>query len=241
MPVKFAHLFLFIFSSFRMTNTKLSHLVFCFILFAGCFSVNNQTALAQDASSNIETPKNADEFNDLFGKTIDSLGDLIQLGGYRPDEPNAEEIAALKQHIKALDALLAFKSDHWQSMLLKAKAYQRLGEHPAALEWLMKGMEVEPNNHILPKEASIEAVVMCDMEKALEFSAEAVNRKEGDPELLGNHAMNFLLAEKDEDARQTIKMAIEAAPDDAFNQRISRLIEDVIAGKKDRPTCDSIF
>ncbi len=224
-----------------MKLSFLSYATLFVMLLAGGLTLTSQIAIAQDTSSIVETPKNVDEFNDLFGTTIDALTDLIQLGGYRPDKPNAEEVEALRQHIKALDALLAFKSDHWQSMLLMAKAHQRLGEHPTALDWLKKGMEVEPNNHILPKEASIEAVVMCDMEQALAFSAEALKRKKGDPELLGNHAMNFLLSEKDEEARQTIKEALETAPDDAFNQRISRLIDDVIAGRRDRPTCASIY
>jgi len=189
----------------------------------------------------IRPPTNADEFNALFDGAATRLKPLVATGGYAPGHPNSTQARRLRSCIRELEACLAFVPDHWQSMVFLAKAYQALGEHRTSLDWLSKAMEVEPENHVLPKEASIEAIHLRDVNLALRFSAEALRRKPGDPDLMGNHAMNLLLAGRDEEATQTIREALELVPDDSFNQRISQIISDVASGKRDRPTCESVM
>lgn len=126
--------------------------------------------------------------------------------------------------------------DHWQSMVLMAKAYQRLGKHEESFELLEKAFLIETSNSSIPMEAALEAMHLEDIDKALFYSAESLKRKPEDYALIGNHAMNLLVAAKDKEAQHFIKMAIQINPEDAVNLNIERVIAEVISGKRTRPT-----
>jgi hypothetical protein len=53
---------------------------------------------------------------------------------------------------------------------------------------------------------------------------------------MGNHAMNLLVAEKDDEAKDVIEAAIRIQPNDSINKNIESLIKDVLSGTRKRPT-----
>jgi hypothetical protein len=186
-------------------------------------------------------PANETEFNSLFHNAVTGLTPLVAIGGYSPKKLTQTEGRQAQACIRDLEACLGFASNHWQSMVFIAKGHQALGEHRRALDWLIKAMDIEKNDHVIPKEASLEAVHLRDIKGAVFYSAEAIRRKPNDPELMGNHAVNLLIAGDDILASRTIQDALAVDPSDEFNKRIAVMIADVGNGKKARPTCENVI
>ncbi|MFI2741270.1 SseB family protein [Zhouia sp. PK063] len=180
--------------------------------------------------------KKYQEFNEIFEKAGKRQEGLILLDGYRRKELNESEKVKLEESIKDFKKCLDMIPDHWQSMMLIAKALQRLERHSEALEQLEAALKIELENHSIAMEASLEAMHLKDLDKAIHYSEESLKRKPNDFALLGNHAMNLLVAEKDQEAKETIDKAIKLQPRDSVNRNIESIIKDVLSGKRDRPT-----
>lgn len=176
------------------------------------------------------------EFNEIFERAGKRQEGLILLDGYHRKQVNSSEKARLEESIKDFQKCLEIVPNHWQSMVLMAKAFQRLERHSEALKQLELAFNTEKENHTIPMEASLEAMHLKDLNKALYYSEESLKRKPNDFALMGNHAMNLLVAEKDQEAKETIDKAIKLQPRDSVNRNIESIIKDVLSGKRDRPT-----
>ena len=186
------------------------------------------------------TTDQIETFNNLYKTATERVDKIIVLGNYRVRRVGFFDKRNLKKSIKDYEQCLRMAPGHWQSMLFMAKSHQRLGDHEAALLWLEKAMQIETTSHTIPQEASIEAVHLNNIDKGILFSAEAIRRKPNDFALLGNHAMNLLIAGRDDDAKRTVELAIELNPSDTVNKNILKQITDVTSGRKKRPTCKDI-
>ncbi|MCT4560865.1 MAG: SseB family protein [Crocinitomicaceae bacterium] len=180
--------------------------------------------------------KKYQEFNEIFEKACKRQERLILLDGYHRKELNKSEKLKLEESIQDFAKCLEMIPDHWQSMMLIAKALQRLERHSEALEQLEAALKIETENHSIAMEASLEAMHLNDLDKAINYSKESLKRKPNDFALLGNHAMNLLVAQKDQEAMETIDKAIKLQPRDSVNRNIESIIKDVLSGKRDRPT-----
>lgn len=180
--------------------------------------------------------KKSQEFNEIFEQAGKKQEGLVILDGYRRKELNKFEKLKLEESIQDFQKCLDIFPEHWQSMVLMSKAFQRLERHHEALEQLELAFKLELENHIIPMEASLEAMHLKDIDKAIFYSEESLKRKPNDYALLGNHAMNLLVARKDNEAKETIDKAIKIQPNDSINKNIESIIKDVIAEKRQRPT-----
>jgi len=97
---------------------------------------------------------------------------------------------------------------------------------------------INVENHSIPMEAALEAVHLQDLEKALYYSEESMKRKPNDFALMGNHAMNLVLAERDHEALDLIEQALVLKPKDEVNENVKNLITEVMAGTRKRPTME---
>lgn len=175
-------------------------------------------------------------FNELFERAGKKQNGLILLDGYNRKDLAPTDKLKLEDSITDLKACLELFPNHWQSMVLMAKAFQRLDKHAEALEQLEVAFKLELENHFIPMEASLEAMHLKDLDKGLFYSEEALKRKSNDVALLGNHAMNLLIAQKDTESKATIAKAIKLQPNDQINRNIESIITGVIAGNRNRPT-----
>lgn len=180
--------------------------------------------------------KKFDEFDEIFERAGKGQEGLVFLDGYRSKNLKASEKLKLEESAKDYQKCLQIFPDHWQSMFLMAKAYQRLERHSESLEQLESAFKIELKNHSIPIEASLEAMHLKDLEKALFYSEESLKRKPNDFALLGNHAMNLLVAQKDNEAKDTIEKAIKLQPNDSINRNIESMVRDVMSGNRKRPT-----
>jgi tetratricopeptide (TPR) repeat protein len=175
-------------------------------------------------------------FNEIFERAGKRQEGLILLDGYKRKTLDESEKIRLEESIKDYQKCLEVVPDHWQSMMLMAKALQRLERHSEALEQLESALKIELENHSIPMEASLEAMHLKDLDKAIRYSEESLKRKPNDFALLGNHAMNLLVAEKDQEAKEAIDKAIKLQPHDSVNRNIESIVKDVLSGKRKRPT-----
>jgi tetratricopeptide (TPR) repeat protein len=176
------------------------------------------------------------EFNTLFKQAGKLQKGLIFVEGYKIKTLNDSGKSRLEESVKEFQKCLEIIPDHWQSMVLMAKAYQRLERHAEALEQLELAFTIELDNHSIPMEASLEAMHLQDLDKAMYYSEESLKRKPNDFALMGNHAMNLLVAERDNEAKNTITEALKIQPNDSINKNIALIVNDVLSGKRNRPT-----
>lgn len=184
--------------------------------------------------------KKYQEFNEIFERAGKKQEGLILLDRYRSKKLNESEKLKLEESVKDFKKCLEIVPEHWQSMVLMSKAFQRLEKHQDALEQLELAFKLELENHIIPMEASLEAMHLKDLKKAIFYSEESLKRNPNDFTLLGNHAMNLLVAKKDLEAQETIYKAIKLQPNDSINKNIESIIKDVIAEKRERPTFEDV-
>lgn len=174
-------------------------------------------------------------FNQLFKQAGKKQDGLIALDGYHLKKLSTAEKLRLEDSVADFRKCLELVPDNWQSMFLMGKALQRLERHAEALEQMEAAFQLEPANPAIPMEASLEAMHLKDLEKALFYSEKSLEIRPGDYALMGNHAMNLLLAQRDVEAQNTIEEALQIKPDDTINKNIESTIKDVISGKRARP------
>jgi tetratricopeptide (TPR) repeat protein len=185
--------------------------------------------------------KKYQEFNEIFERAGKRQEGLILLDGYRRKQLNSSEKMRLEESIKDFQKCLEIVPNHWQSMVLMAKAFQRLEKHNEALEQLELAFHSEKENHTIPMEASLEAMHLKDLDKALFYSEESLKRKPNDFTLIGNHAMNLLIAQKDNEAKEMSEKAIKISPNDSVNRNIESIVKDVLSGKRIRPSFEDVI
>lgn len=195
----------------------------------------NGTIYDKIDESEIENKK-YNEFNEIFERARKRQEGLILLDGYRKKQLNSSEKVRLEESIKDFQKCLEIVPNHWQSMVLMAKAFQRLERHTEALEQLELAFNTEKENHTIPMEASLEAMHLKDIDKAIYYSEESLKRKPNDFVLMGNHAMNLLIAQKDDEAKEIIGKAIKMNPNDSVNRNIESIVKGVQSGDRKRPT-----
>jgi len=180
-------------------------------------------------------------FNNLLEKAGSRQQNLILLKEYNYKSIGFFGKRKLRKSISEFEECLEMIPDHWESMFLMAKAHQRLGEHNKSLKLLEKAFKIETDNPMIPMEAALESMHMEDIDKAIFYSEESLKRKPNDFALLGNHAMNLLIAKRDEEAKIVIEQAIELFPNDPNNQNVEAKINNVIAGEEKRPTFKDVI
>jgi len=182
------------------------------------------------------TDEQIEKFNSLYQQACDKMRGLIILEGYRPKGIGVFEKLRANKAIKYFNEALSIYPDHFQSLFFLGKIHQRLRNYEQALSYFDSALKLERTNHNIPQEASLVAMHLNQIDKAIEYSKEALRRKPDDFALLGNHSMNLLIAGLDNEAKETIDKAIALNPNDDINQRIKTKIQGVISGQAKRPT-----
>lgn len=175
------------------------------------------------------------KFNALYERANRRMKDLIYLDGYKVKPLGFIGSWRIRRAISDFRECLVYVPNHWPTLFFLGKAYQRLGNYPQALEKFEAAMRLDQTNHNIPREASLVAVHLNDMERAIRYGEIANSMKPNDATLLGNHAMNLLLANRDKEAQDTIEHALKIALEDQVNKNVWRVIDGVIRGQRARP------
>jgi Flp pilus assembly protein TadD len=82
----------------------------------------------------------------------------------------------------------------------------------------------------------IECLYLGKGKEAVNVSLYALSLDSSNAGLIGNLALSYLIKGERELADKTIKRAILAEPSDIINLKLEQIINDVIIGKRKRPT-----
>ena len=152
------------------------------------------------------TEKQISEFNNFYNKGCSLQKGIILLDGYRPKSLGFFSKLKAKKAIGNFEKALEIYPASWQSLFFIGKIYQRLKEYEKSLIYIEKAMIYETQNHVLPQEASLICMHLHQVEKAIEYSKLSININPENFALLGNHAMNLLIAEFDNEAKEINKL-----------------------------------
>lgn len=181
------------------------------------------------------TDEQINQFNQYYDDACKKMKGIIILESYRPKAIGFFEKIKANKAIRLFEKALQIFPDHFPSLFFIGKIYQRLAQYDKSLLYFERALEFEKQNYSLPQEASLVAMHLGQVEKAIEYSAESIKRAPGHIALMGNHAMNLLIAGKDTEAKKHIEEALTIEPNDEINKNIQKRIHNVISGNAKRP------
>ncbi|MBC5843203.1 hypothetical protein H8R25_01955 [Flavobacterium sp. F-392] len=181
------------------------------------------------------TENQISEFNSYYNKACTLQKGIILIDGYRPKNLGFFEKMRAKKAIYNFEKALEIYPESWQTLFFIGKIYQRFRDYEKSLNFIELSMKYETQNHVLPQEASLVCMHLNQIAKAIEYSKLSININPENVALLGNHAMNLLVAEFDVEAKDIIEKAILLHPQDKINRNIKQKIENVILKKEKRP------
>ena len=187
------------------------------------------------------TEQQISDFNTAYNNGCKKMEGIVILDDYRPNSIGFFEKIKAKKAIKYFEEALAIFPESFQCLFFLGKIYQRTGNYSKSLACFELAMEYEKENHFIPLEASLVAMNLNLIEKAIEYSNEGLKRKPNDIALLGNQAMNLLIAGLDNEAKATIEKALQINSNDQVNKNVHNIIVSVINGKRVRPTFKDVI
>jgi tetratricopeptide (TPR) repeat protein len=187
------------------------------------------------------TASEIDTFNLYYKEACETQKGIIILGDYRPVRLGFFGKLKAKKAIRLFEKALIIIPNHYQSLFFIGKIYQRLEDYEKSLQYIEAALSLEEENHSIPQEASLVAMHLNLIDKAIEYSKEALRRKPDDFALLGNHAMNLLIAGFFKEANTVIEKALDINPKDHINQGIKSKILGVREGRISQPTFKDVL
>lgn len=126
---------------------------------------------------------------------------------------------------------------NWAALWITGKGYQALGEHELALESFSRSRLLNENHPDIAREAGISAMECGRHALAIEFTRGALRLRPDDPGLQANLGLAHLFAQEPQVARRVIDVALQKDPSDKITRAISKLVDDVLLGKRPCPRC----
>jgi tetratricopeptide (TPR) repeat protein len=182
------------------------------------------------------TPQPDDSEHDRLYKQASALvfSELPLHNG--PHDPPSPVVAGrLRTGIELLNRVLVINPRNWAAMWMTAMAHRRLNELEAALTLFQRACEFCGANPDVPREAGLTAMTLGRYPESIQFMSRAIQASPGDAGLVANLALAHLFNQDVAEAKRAADYALKAAPSDAINQRIVRLIDSVLSGKRACP------
>jgi tetratricopeptide (TPR) repeat protein len=181
------------------------------------------------------TENQISEFNHHYNKACNLQKGIILIDGYKNKDLGFFGKMRAKKALKSFNSALEIYPESWQSLFFVGKIFQRLKEYEASMVYIERAMVYE-KNHVLYQEASLVAMHLQQIDKAIELSKTSIEISPENFALLGNHSMNLLVDGHDNEAMEIIEKALLINPNDSMNINIKKKIENVILKKEKRPT-----
>jgi tetratricopeptide (TPR) repeat protein len=156
--------------------------------------------------------------------------------GAPPAPPGWWRRRRLRKALDCFAATLSIEPAGWPALFVMGRIHRRLGEWPEALGCLAQAHALEPAHADVAREAGLAALDDGDGATAVRYCVAATCLRPGDPALVANLALAYLIAGRVADAEEAIDRAIAMAEsEDDGSRSLKRLIEDVIGGRRARP------
>jgi tetratricopeptide (TPR) repeat protein len=147
----------------------------------------------------------------------------------------AADRADLKKGIDRLKRVVALNPRNWSAYWFMGKAQEALGEARAAYEALKRSGAIHPYHPDVAREECVALLNLGRASEGLSVARRAVKYNPEDPGLRANLALAELLDGDVAAAESDAVKAQAAAPDDAVTRSLLKVINEVKAGKRQRP------
>ncbi|WP_163708706.1 tetratricopeptide repeat protein [Mangrovibacterium lignilyticum] len=159
-----------------------------------------------------------------------------------PDDSKVEQSLPPIDKAVLLDILhelelgcLTLMPDYARGLACAATLYQRLGDNVKALALMERACQVDTQSAGIALAASQAADDVNDLDKALYYAREAVNREPDQPDILVAYAMKLLDAGRDEEASKVLDKAILIGQNHPVSQDILLAFVAAIYKERERP------
>jgi tetratricopeptide (TPR) repeat protein len=143
----------------------------------------------------------------------------------------------LRRALACFAATLRLEPAGWPALYVMGRIHRRLGEWHEALGCLAHAHALEPAHADVAREAGLAALDAGDGPTAVRYCVAATCLRPTDPALVANLALAYLIAGRTADAEEAIDRAIAMAESDDDDPRsLKRLIDEVLEGRRARPT-----
>lgn len=193
----------------------------------------------EEAEASTFTEEEIRQHNELFNRGCDLVENSIAVEGRPTREPDAAARQRLRKAVQCFTQALAIHPTNWQALLFMGKALTSLGETEQALAAMLRAHECGPGEVAVAVEAGAAASRAGRHDLAAHVLQSAAEHHPSDPRLPCNLGISCLLTGDLAGARQAFARAVELEPQRPANHRLLRLVEEVAAGKRPRPTCEA--
>jgi len=132
----------------------------------------------------------------------------------------------LRKAIECFKKSLAINPQGWSSMWALGKIYQRLGEHPTALDWFARALEINPTQPNVAREAGLAALDSGKYKLAVYYCSIAAKLSD-DPGLVANLALAHMPDGNDTEAVKCARKATSQNPADAISRTVLEVVQAV--------------
>lgn len=168
-----------------------------------------------------------------FRKASEIVAPSMVLAGTTPEPVNRAKVV---EAIGLLESALRHDPRNWAAYWILGKAHQELEDKPAAYDAFKRAAEIHPYHPDVAREECLALLALDRAAEAVPVAQRAVNYNPEDPGLVANLALAQLLRGDVAAAEQNASKALAAAPDDPVTGTLVKLIADVKAGTRARPT-----
>jgi tetratricopeptide (TPR) repeat protein len=168
----------------------------------------------------------------LVARAHETMGDIVLQPPARPLD--AADRRALDDGRALLREAVQRKAT-FAALWLLGKTEMRSGDMDAALTALRRAHETDPDHPDGCRELAAIYLELGRAEEALPIARHALSLRPDDAGLRSNLALVLLLTGDVEGAQSEVRAALSRDPDDAVSRALSGLIEDVAAGRRERP------
>jgi tetratricopeptide (TPR) repeat protein len=148
---------------------------------------------------------------------------------------NGSAAMEVAEAVKMLEKVVSEVPNWWNAQWFYGKGQLALGEHEAAYRAFRQAYDLEKTVEMIPRELAGVCLELRRFDEAAEVAKHAVGLDPENSESLGNLALAYLLAGRNEHARKAIDAAIKAGPSDRINQTISRILLEIAEGRRAAP------
>lgn len=177
----------------------------------------------------------------FYNEGIESQKKVIKFGDFKSEQLGYFGKLKAKRAIDYFRQILEFEPEDFRLYLFIGKNYQSLQQFDEAFYYLEKSCELNLKDSFLPLEASIVAMHLGKIGKAIILIKEAIRRDPDDAELIAVHAMYLIIDGEFAVSQEIVNQAFKLDPRNNFIIELKVIIDEVNLGHLTQPTLKSLF
>jgi Flp pilus assembly protein TadD len=161
---------------------------------------------------------------------------MIIAGRERKAVASDDDRARIKEGIALMEEAIKFSPVAWRGLWIIGKAHQALGDKESAYSAFQRAYTLDSTNPDVCREYMHACLATGRGAEAVEAARVGVSRNRQDAGLVANLALALLIGGDLAEAERTCKAAQEMNPEDKITANVLKVISEVRAGKRPRPT-----